>query len=66
MCYNCEIVDPIVRAYHKSRVRCSSKEELAVREPVKILTENSRPKLIKLAELCYPGTFVASAGIHFE
>lgn len=46
------VLDSIVWAYHKSHVRCGGKEELAAREPVKILTENSRPKLIKLAELC--------------
>lgn len=60
------VLDSIVRLYHKSHVRCGGKEELAAREPVKILTENSRPKLIKLAELCCPGTFVAPASIHFE
>lgn len=65
-CHNCEILDPIVREYHDSHACCGGKEELAAREPVKILTENSRPKLIKLAELCCPGTFVAPAGIHFE
>lgn len=60
------VLDSTVSVYHKSHVRCGGKEELAAWEPVKILTENSRPKLIKLAELCCPGTFVAPAGIHFE
>lgn len=52
----------LVRPYRKSRVRYGDKETLAARRPAKILTENSRPKLIKLAELCCRGTFVAPAG----